>query len=1190
MKNTFILAVFSLFLITANGQYNCPTTAGEFSGSKAGGCTQSSSIPGDYYRRYEYYKDIFNARNAMIIPIDIYVWQDDNGEKNYLDNSTNRLYLDTIITVLNRYYKENPTPSFQPIPGLVNYDSTKIQFQLKNIYFEQNTTCWSTGTSPTYESGVLLNGIADGLHPEGAGNFKIHITGMKVQGYSGYATFPSSDFSHQHFIVTKNASYDSITNTWLHSQYINPDGVWGFAGHLAHEFGHNFDLYHTYDGGCNEASADYLDDVFGSSLNGTKKCPQDAGWGCNVYDPGNSCTNNIMGGTSSAGYFSPKQVQRMHRALTLLSIRRYAVAHHFDNNRYLEVSSNTTWDFSRKMYTNLRVKSGATLTIQCEVQFVPEAKIIIEPGGKLILDGGKLTNEDYYNDFWKGIEVWGTSSQPQYPTTAPTHQGMLMIKNGGTIENAHLGAANWKVDDWGSIGGVIQSTDGVFKNNRRDVVFMSYKNFSPTNPSIKRPNISFFTNTEFTTNDNFIEKGLAIQQHVSLWEVDGINFTNCHFSNQITTNKNNSSAPNRGIYSIDAGYRVSARCTEMSIPIGQTCPSSSLLRSSFSGFSTAIEATGAATSETVTIQQTDFINNVQGIVIDEFDNVSVNRNNIAIGNAGYTLFWPIGMGVTLANSTGYIVEENSVSTSLTGGVYLGIGVNNGGTEDNRIYKNELTGLTYGVTGHGVNHNANYQKGLQFLCNHFSNNQTAIDIGSSTTTDGVRFYQGDLSPDKSAGNTFVGNTKDITNSANSIVYFYKGTNAQPLNYSGLVTLNSSTNTNYCPSSYGGGIIMRSAPFVTDSLSTALEHLTRTYNDLNYAYQSLIDNGNTEQFKTDIDVNWSHDAWLLRSKLLQNSPYLSSEALLKTAEQNILPNGMLLEILLINPEATRGEGFVEKLQNSTNHSFPDYMLDYVRNNRDRITVRTDVEGQLSAIHSELSKTRDLIQYRMKSQEEYTYEDRLSAAKMGTEIYHKIGLMDFHISESEFDKAAAILETVRNEKRFTEHAGLIDNYADYLSFRSNLGTRNLAQLEAPEIAYLQTLAENDDRVGGYAQNILCFFYEICSEKKMPVEMQRIASTTIQNTVAPELNTILYDVTIYPNPANDYSRIQWEIYDELQHAHYRVFDLNGREMLSGKIDRNQGEATIDTKQLNNGVYIIGIYNSDQLKTNKKLVVSDSE
>src|SRR5690554_8061264 len=87
-----------------------------------------------------------------------------------------------------------------------------------------------------------------------------------------------------------------------------------------------------------------------------------------------------------------------------------------------------------------------------------------------------------------------------------------------------------------------------------------------------------------------------------------------------------------------------------------------------------------------------------------------------------------------------------------------------------------------------------------------------------------------------------------------------------------------------------------------------------------------------------------------------------------------------------------------------------------------------------------------------------------------------MDYYIEQGNFSQADSVLNVIENDKKYKEDLGLINNFGDYIAFRSSLGNRNLAQLDSTEIIYLQTLAENKGRVAGYARNILCFFYDRC------------------------------------------------------------------------------------------------------------------
>lgn len=1185
-KASYILVLFSLINSFVFSQNNISDTCGGIfieNELKSTNCSKNSQDFINTYRLQSSYTPKANGYvDEIIIPINIIVLADDYGKHGAykdLEALDNEEFKEDW---LNRAFQKTSLPS-DPNPG---YDSTywlkttEVKFEINEVYFYDSTEFFNTEVYGDFTGRTKILNHHFLNNPDAKEFVNCFIVNNISAG--GFA----SSYNGIPYIMStgrKEGNMDENT-TWIGRYW-----YWGL--HLPHEVGHILKLCHTYSGSnCTESMSDidYLSDVFFTPNHYEQPCPISN----NEKDPwlyqNDFCTNNLMSGNPESFFISPLQAGRMHRSLRLENIRNFAYGYSLKKHY---ISQHEVWDFTYKSYNDIVIKSGASLTINCKLEMVSESRIIVEKGGKLILDGGIITSAKssgkYNNDFWQGIQVYGTINKNQFPESNPTHQGLLIIKNGGTIENAHLAVSNWKEDDFSSIGGVIQATDAIFRNNRRDVAFMSYQNYS-TSYTSKYRNLSYFRNTDFITDDNFIEKGLAIQSHVTMWKVDGITFTNCHFSNEITSNKNNSTAPNRGIYSIDAGYKVLAGCTTTQ-PIGQQCPTANLLKSSFSGLGTAIEATGASTSETVVIQQATFEDNVWGVVIDELDNVSVNRNDIEVGDANYTLFLPLGVGVMVSNSTGYIVEENEITTSLTGGMRVGINVNNSGTDDNEIYKNKLNTLDVGVAGNGLNHDGNYQKGLQFLCNDFLGNGTAISINSSPINDGVRFYQGNFSPLKSAGNIFMTNTLDIDNSANSIVYIHNGGNTEPINYQGMVTFQDTLIANSCPTSFKDGIIMKPVLLVLDSLNAELGELITSYNNLNFAYTSLIDDGNTEEFKDNIELNWSSDAWLLRDKLLASSPYLSSDVLLKAAGENVLPNGMLLEVLLANPDATKGERFIDKLKDETNNSFPEYMTDYVRGNYDSRTLRTDMEGQLSAIHSDLSNVRSWVKNLTKTKEEYTDEDRYNVAKLGNEIYNKVGLMDYYIEQGSFGQADSVLNVIENDKKYKGDLLLIENFGSYINFRSSLGNRNLAQLDSTEISYLQTLAENKGRVAGYAQNILCFFYGICYEKELAFENSQAKSimAPTQNNKE-DLNDVLYNVKLYPNPAKDYTSIQWEIYDELKNARYSVVDLNGRELLKGVLSDNKGEQVINTRKLGQGVYIIGIYNNNEMKVNRKLIVEN--
>lgn len=717
---------------------------------------------------------------------------------------------------------------------------------------------------------------------------------------------------------------------------VNPMGTlsWINSELLSHELGHCLGLSHTW-----LTPPTIINDIYNPDNNILPLS-------CNTVN----ISNNIMGYNNCRNFLSPLQIAFIRIGINTKPVLMKTVIElrQSNNNNVYITGTNVIWDQREIIGGTLTIESGSTLTVKCKVHFSPQGKVIIKPGGRLILDGGELTN--ILGEMWQGIEVWGTTSQHQYPLSQPLHQGKLEIKNGGIIENALIGARNWKTNDYSKIGGVIIANDGVFKNNKKAVEFVIYENFSQTNPAVKMNNLSRFTNTDFIIDNDYLDDPTYFQYHITMWGVYGISYSNCHFFNNVSP-KSYLANRNRAIYSIDAGYSINAGCSIL-VPNGSACPESNLLKSTFTGFDKTIEATGAGTTKTVSVSQAIFDNNVSGVFFSELDNFSVNRSIVTLGNPSYSTSPSAYYGINTTNSTGYQIEENQFS-KYTGinGTY-GVSIANSGVENNRVYKNKFTGLTFGQALNGVNRNsADPLKGFQFLCNEFNGNSSrAVSVLVNNSTNGIRLYQGEFSPLKSAGNTFLNtpsNAFTIYNGTpNGIIYYHNNGTTIPTNNTTNVSLVATTVSNTCPSSFS--IISGKQALINTS-----DSLRTVYNDLKYNYLSIIDNGNTSEFIENIKNDWSETAWKLRNELIAKSPYVSEKSLLESIKQNILPNAMILEICLANPDVTKNQRFIEQL-NSV-YTLPEYMLNYIREN-DEKTIRTTLEAQMGTISSEKSVIED------------------------------------------------------------------------------------------------------------------------------------------------------------------------------------------------------------------------------------------
>ena len=116
-------------------------------------------------------------------------------------------------------------------------------------------------------------------------------------------------------------------------------------------------------------------------------------------------------------------------------------------NDYLVGQSETlTLD---KIHGTLTVQNGATLTINSVVEFTPISKLIIQNGGRLIVEsGGVLTKcSDEGADNWQGIQL-GSDIDNSGPGSIGTGPAIIELKSsttgvdGGVIEHANIGINN----------------------------------------------------------------------------------------------------------------------------------------------------------------------------------------------------------------------------------------------------------------------------------------------------------------------------------------------------------------------------------------------------------------------------------------------------------------------------------------------------------------------------------------------------------------------------------------------------------------------------------------------------------------------------------------------------------------------------------------------------------------------------
>ncbi len=200
------------------------------------------------------------------------------------------------------------------------------------------------------------------------------------------------------------------------------------------------------------------------------------------------------------------------------------------------INTNTLFSTDMDMPGDIHVHSEAELLIEAKIGMRQGTRILVERNARLVIDNGGVVTKGCDAPYWTGIQVLGNSQKAQperfAPLTDPAQAGIVWIDN-ATVEWARCGVTAGGGYDPEAWGGLVWTNNATFRNNRKDVEFMSYK-FTT--------NRSRFFNTTFTE----IDEAFANTEGVTIWETDDIEFHNCTFKN----------LDYEGIRTYDAGMRV----------------------------------------------------------------------------------------------------------------------------------------------------------------------------------------------------------------------------------------------------------------------------------------------------------------------------------------------------------------------------------------------------------------------------------------------------------------------------------------------------------------------------------------------------------------------------------------------------------------------------------------------------------
>ena len=1114
-----------------------------------------------------------SADSTLEVRLKIHLFQPTNNPNSGVWSTVTQANVDTIIRRANEKLKNIPSPQLQfgapyknnskikivlygnlnviqddslyykPVNGWLNHWDNNAICLYMGLLWEAGATDWNAATNTQY-SYI---------------NFRSPTSRNFNTNYDYYSTVLAHEILHT--LGLKHSTWNPNPNgetTWIH-----PPG-----GPV-----------------CSGCDSIYVDDFMPETQPYLHQ-------GCGT--PGAS--NNFMSQDGSCNkYLSPRQMAAVHYNLrtkrtSWLTTKSYVdattVNHSFDST----ITSSRTWTTPRYFKGNVIIPNGVILTIKCTVGMTNQGKFIVRKGGRLIIDGGRITNIS--GRLWEGIDVEGDATAPQGGTYPLSNHGVLQIINSGTLENSINAVRNYGYlsngnHDLTKSGGIILANSAKFINNVRDVEFLAYP--------IVWPSISRFDNCEFKTTAAVNDTN-APYVHVSLYSIKGVQFNGCVFENAMQ-----SLYPNvgQGIHSIDAIYSVN---DFLGTP------------TKFKNFDQAMSVSNFNPLRPVNVFNSEFRNNLKGI---EMANV---KSQIIEGNS-FTLSIGYTHGIDLTNCNNYTIGSNTVTGSS--GLYglVGTYAVSSGMGTHRIYRNTFKNLYMGICpqfdNSGVN---NITDGLFMNCNVFNVSANKYDIamlGSNSTNlsliPSVATNQGALTnnqnPSQSSpfmlvrnqyGATCVNSTsqnkwlinagaKTVEHAANSNSTT-RPTPAGNCSSNLLNISNSGIGFNFGTHCIPGANRLVSNSVcpcprccLYDDISQTLSQALAESNTLTSYYNATIDGGITQSLLNSINSNTLNSVQLT-SLLSTYSPYLSDEVLVAFVSNTIVnvsdvisthnANKPVNEVVW-NAITYRGFGTSD-------------MLTLIDQQDDNATSeRKSLEGKLSIINSNLQSIyAEKVNYFLNDTLEGSQDTlvKLFATNLGKIPDAPVQLVYAYANGGYYTRAFSYADSLDNDEKYTEIMGLatallkLDTAANKIfRIKDDEDLRDIILEYAADSTKAGSWQARAVLHEVYGTN-MHFLYLVPDEEGTPSGRRFISSEDTTTISESEY------LKIFPNPAqNNFTAFYSSAGKNT--STLNIHDVLGKLVYSSAITPNQNH-NISIMELKNGIYFISLLQGNRLVQKQKIII----
>jgi hypothetical protein len=311
-----------------------------------------------------------------------------------------------------------------------------------------------------------------------------------------------------------------------------------------------------------------------------------------------------------------------------------------------------------------------------------------------------------------------------------------------------------------------------------------------------------------------------------------------------------------------------------------------------------------------------------------------------------------------------------------------------------------------------------------------------------------------------------------------------------------------------------------------------------------------------------------------------------------KEEVLPNSILTEVLISNPQSAKSEKVLNKLNERQNPPSDNQMSlihenDTIMGHKEKLesgrahysSLQQQAVGQLVRLYMADSMQEGLAD---------SIDQALTFIQTPSSMY-KQAFCRFKKGDSL--GVFNMLNSIPSEFELTQtETELQNDYEDYFELLLQLKQQNkkIDEIDSLQKNLLYTILESGTyQLLAYCRNILIqvdslgynepyLFPDLDEDKSSEV----IHPTSIYNNDNIENQQYF---KLYPNPAKEYITLEYSL--ETETGTFEIFTINSIRKQTTSLSSRQGIKTIDLRGLENGVYLIKLLSKDKLLQTEKFV-----